>query len=119
MLTDLPDDGLYMPEIALHSLKKIEIHDYYVALFSAAMKDRWPQRAYVGLYAGAGRARVRGSGQIVETTPLGAIRSAPPFTKYIFVDQDPVYPGPRQQDSIRCSPPGCVPHPGGRGTRGA
>lgn len=89
MLTDLPDDGLHTPEIARHSLKKIEIHDYYVALFSAAMKDAWPQRAYLGLYSGAGRARVRGTGQIVETTPMGAIRSVPPFTKYIFVDQDP------------------------------
>jgi len=87
-LQDLADDGLFTPEIARHSTEKIRLHNSYVSLFTTAMKDRWPQRAYLGLYSGSGRARLRDSGQIVETTAMGALRARFPFTKYIFVDND-------------------------------
>jgi len=88
-LRNLEDDGLYAPEIKPHSLQKIRLHNYYVSLFATAMKGGWPQRAYLGLYSGAGRARLAGSGEIVETTALSAFRPKHPFTKYIFVDKDP------------------------------
>lgn len=88
-LRDLEDDGFYTPEIKRHSLEKIRLHNYYVALFTTSMKDRWPQRAYLGLYSGPGRARLSGTGEIVETTALSALRADYPFTKYIFVDNDP------------------------------
>lgn len=85
----LEDDGLYTPKIKAHSLKKIRIHDYYVSVFSTSMKKRWPQRAYLGLYSGPGRAEIEYTGEIVETTALSALRMKYPFTKYIFVDNDP------------------------------
>lgn len=44
--------------------------------------------AYVGLYSGAGRAKVVRPIEIVETTALGVFRLRYPFTKYIFVDRD-------------------------------
>lgn len=88
-LRALEDDGLYTPWIKQHSLEKIRIHNYYLALFTTAMKDRWPQRAYLGLYSGAGRAHVEATGEIIETTALSALRQRFPFTKYIFVDSDP------------------------------
>ena len=50
------------------------------------MRRRW---TYLGLYSGPGRARVEGTGEIVETTALSALRPRYPFTKYIFVDNDP------------------------------
>ena len=84
----LGDDGLFTPEIKEHSLRKIRLHDYYVSLFSTAMKNKWPQRAYLGLYSGAGRARVVETGEIVATTALSAVQIRDPFTKYIFVDSD-------------------------------
>lgn len=43
----LEDDGLYTPTVKEHSLRKIRLHNYYVSLFSTAMKNQWPQRASV------------------------------------------------------------------------
>ena len=85
----LEDDGLYTPSIKEHSLRKIRAHNYYVKLFTRAMKNRWPQRAYLGLYSGPGRARVFGTNKIVATTAVSAIQVPDPFTKYIFVDNNP------------------------------
>ncbi len=83
---DLPHDGLPLQEIKAHSLEKYRRHNYLASMFANGMKKKWPQRAYIGLYAGAGRARVEGTGEIVETTALSVIRQ--PFTNYIFVDSD-------------------------------
>jgi three-Cys-motif partner protein len=79
---------LYTPSIKRHSLEKIQLHNYFAALFTSAMAAKWPQRAYVGLYSGSGRARLDGSGDILETTALSVFRLPTPFTKYIFVDND-------------------------------
>jgi three-Cys-motif partner protein len=87
-LRGLPDDHLYLPPIKAHSLEKILRHNYYTRLFSTGMKAKWPQRAYIGLYSGAGRARVEGTGEIVETTAMSVLRLPDPFSKYIFVDND-------------------------------
>ncbi len=78
-LRGLEDDGLYKPSVKRHSLRKIELHNYYVSLFSTAMKNQWPQRAYLGLYSGAGRARVAETDEIVETTVMSAFRIRDPF----------------------------------------
>jgi three-Cys-motif partner protein len=88
-VSSLAPDGLYTPEIARHSLEKIRRHNYYAALFGKAMAKKWRHRVYVGLYAGAGRARLKDTGDIVETSALGVIRQEAPFTKYIFVDANP------------------------------
>lgn len=88
-LRELADDGLYLPLIKAHSLQKIQRHNYYAELFATGMKKTWAQRAYIGLYSGAGRARVQPTGEIVETTAMSVLRLPDPFTKYIFVDNDP------------------------------
>ncbi|HSW29773.1 MAG TPA: three-Cys-motif partner protein TcmP [Longimicrobiales bacterium] len=88
-LRGLEDDDLYTPPIKGHSVEKIRIHNAYASIFSTAMKDKWPQRAYIGLYSGPGRARIDRSGEIVESTAVSALRLRDPFTKYIFVDHDP------------------------------
>lgn len=80
------DDGLYTPSIKQHSIRKIRLHNHYIALFSRATKKKWPQRAYLGLYAGAGRARVEETAEVIETSAISALRVSDPFTKYIFVD---------------------------------
>lgn len=85
----LEDDGWYTPSIKSHSLDKIDLHNAYAGIFTTAMRNRWPQQAYLGLYSGAGRARVEGSDEIVETSAMAALRLTHPFTKYIFVDADP------------------------------
>lgn len=85
----MQDDGYYLPEIGTHSLQKIKRHNYYASIFSKAMARKWRHRVYVGLYAGAGRARVKETGKVVETSALAVLRQEVPFTKYIFVDSDP------------------------------
>ncbi len=87
-LRGLEDDGLYTPPVKLHSVEKITIHNSYLSLFTTAMRDKWPQLAYLGLYSGAGRARIESSGEIIETTAMSAFRTPYPFTKYVFVDND-------------------------------
>ena len=89
LIRGLKDDGLYTQSIKKHTLQKFELHNRYVTLFSTAMKNKWPQRAYLGLYSGAGRARVAGTDEIVATTAVSAIQVPDPFTHYIFVDHDP------------------------------
>lgn len=82
-------DGLYTPDIKAHSLEKIRLHNRYAAVFATAMRPRWKQLAYVGLYAGAGHARVAGTMDVVETSALSVLRQQVPFTDYIYVDRDP------------------------------
>jgi len=89
MLRGLADDGLFRHSIKPHSLDKILRHDYYARVFATSMKKKWPQRAYIGLYSGPGRAVLDGTGEIVETCAMGAVRIPDPFTHYIFVDKDP------------------------------
>lgn len=81
----LAPDGLYLPTIKQHSLEKLRRHDYYASAFVTCSKNNWPQLAYIGLCSGAGRAKVEGTGQIVETTAMSALRL--PFTHYVFVDK--------------------------------
>ena len=64
-------DGFYTPEISTHSLEKIKRHNFYAALFTRSMARKWRHLVYVGLYAGAGRAVLKGTGEIVETSALG------------------------------------------------
>lgn len=89
LIRRLEDDGFYTPAIKEHSLRKIRLHNYYVRLFSTSMKNKWSQRAYLGLYSGAGRARVIETGEIVATTAISSLSVPDPFTKYIFVDNNP------------------------------
>lgn len=86
---NLPPDGLFTPTIKEHSLQKISVHNSYADLFTTAMRKKWPQLAYLGLYSGAGRAVVDPTGEIVETTAMSVFRLRFPFTDYIFVDKDP------------------------------
>jgi three-Cys-motif partner protein len=85
----LVPDGDYEPEIAEHSLGKIRRHNYYASLFSKAMSAKWKNRVYIGLYAGAGRARLRETNELLETSAISVFKQEVPFTKYIFVDEDP------------------------------
>lgn len=86
---DMDDDGLYLPEIRAHSLEKIRRHNYYADIFSRAMAGKFRHLPYIGLYSGAGRARLKESGEIVETSALTVLRQPVPFTRYIFVDSNP------------------------------
>lgn len=52
------------------------------------MKNKWPVRVYIDLYAGPGLARVRGANRIMAGSPLLALSVPDPFDKYIFCEND-------------------------------
>lgn len=93
MTSEIPgtviDDGLYTPEIKRHSVEKIQLHNRYAQIFATAMRRKWPQLAYVGLYSGSGRARLSGTNDIVETSAIAVLRQPDRFTDYVYVDHDP------------------------------
>jgi three-Cys-motif partner protein len=84
----MEDDGYYLPAIRPHSLEKIGRHDFYADVFTRAMHRKYRPLVYIGLYSGAGKAVIKGTSEIVETSALAVIRQAVPFTRYIFVDSD-------------------------------
>ena len=83
-------DGLYTPEIKRHSLEKIRLHNRYSSIFATAMRTKWDNLGYIGLYAGAGHARVADTGEVVETSALAVLRQPHPFTDYVYVDANPL-----------------------------
>ena len=85
----VPDDGLFTPTIKPHSLEKIRAHNRFARMFATSMREKWPQLAYIGLYAGAGHAKVDGTDMIVQTSALSVLRQPYPFTHYVFVENDP------------------------------
>jgi three-Cys-motif partner protein len=61
----------------------------YATLFSSGMKEKWDNRVYVELYAGAGYSRVRGRSKLIAGSPILALTVKDPFDKYIFCEEDP------------------------------
>ncbi len=51
------------------------------------MKNKWDQRVYIDLYAGAGLSRTP-AGKILKSSALLALNVAAPFDKYIFCERD-------------------------------
>ena len=54
------------------------------------MKKKWDHRVYVDLYAGSGRAKIKGTGRIVLTSPLRALEVPDRFDQYVFCEKDVV-----------------------------
>jgi three-Cys-motif partner protein len=66
--------------------EKLYYLERYMEVFNASMKDKWPKRAYIELFAGPGFGIVRNSDQIIKGSPLLAIEQTVPFGHYVFVD---------------------------------
>ena len=82
------DDGLATPAIGSWAFQKYRLLYLYDTLFSTGMKHLWDQRVYIDLFSGPGRAKIRGTERIVETSPLFALRVPDRFDKYIFCDRE-------------------------------
>lgn len=90
-MTELPrveDDGLLTPEVGAWGERKYRLVAIYAEMFATSMKDKWDCRVYIDLFAGAGRAKLRGSTAIVPASPLLALGIPNKFDKYIFCEQD-------------------------------
>jgi three-Cys-motif partner protein len=84
-----PDDGLVCPEVGGWTEEKHRLISLYATLFSSAMKEKWDNRIYVELYAGAGCSRLRGTSKLIVGSPILALTVKDPFDKYIFCEEDP------------------------------
>lgn len=62
--------------------------DYFSALFSGGMKNKWPARAYVDLFSGPGICRNRETGGEFHGSALRAMACPTPFTHLFFNDID-------------------------------
>jgi three-Cys-motif partner protein len=82
-------DGLLVDEVGPWALEKYRRLALYDTLFASGMKRRWDVRVYLDLFCGPGRAAIRGTGQLVETSPLIALRVPARFDAYIFCDERP------------------------------
>src|SRR4030042_2524013 len=83
------DDGLYIPDVGDWAEQKYRLLWNYADLFSTSMKNKWDERGYIDLFAGAGYARIRGTNRIVQSSSLLALQVTEPFDFYIFCDADP------------------------------
>src|ERR1051326_5417999 len=100
----LEPDGLATPEVGAWTEDKHRLVSLYATLFSSGMKAKWGKRVYVELYAGAGRARVRGTSKIIVGSPLLALQVNPPFDKYVFCEDSPQNLDALRQRVRRLSP---------------
>lgn len=87
-LIQVKDDGLFIPEVRLWSLEKYKLVGSYCDIFSTGMKNRWEQRIYIDLFAGAGFSKIIETGKIYKSSALIAMSLPNPFTKYILCEQD-------------------------------
>ena len=78
------DDGLICPEVGGWAENKYRLLALYDKLFSTGMKNKWDQRVYIDLYAGAGYSRIQGTKTVLMGSPIIALTVPDTFDKYIF-----------------------------------
>jgi three-Cys-motif partner protein len=83
------DDGLPAPDVGRWAEIKYRLVHLYALLFSTGMKDKWDQRLYIDLYAGAGYSKVRGTERILAGSPILALTVPHLFDRYIFCEANP------------------------------
>lgn len=90
-LVEVADDGLPAPEVGAWAEEKYRRVGMYAEMFATGMKNTWPTRVYVDLFAGSGHAIIRESGKRVLTSPMLALRAPDPFSRYILCERDESY----------------------------
>jgi len=84
----LKDDGLPTPEIGAWGEEKYRHVQLYASLFVKSMRSKWDMLVYLDLFAGSGRSQIRGTGRIVNASPLLILGIPEAYDKYIFCEQD-------------------------------
>src|ERR1019366_8088582 len=82
-------DGLPVRDSGPWASEKLYYVPRYMSIFNGGMKNLWAQRGYVDLMAGPGRGVDRETSDEFDGSPLLALQCDPPFTKAVFVDDDP------------------------------
>jgi three-Cys-motif partner protein len=82
-------DGLYTPEVGPWAERKYAHLKTFTHMFATGMHKRWPVRIYIDLFAGAGRARVKGTFRLLDTSALIALSARNRFDRYVLCDRSP------------------------------
>ena len=82
------EDGLILPEIGSWALVKHHVIYDYMSLFSSGMKKMWDNRIYIDLYSAGGKAKIRNTEKVVNTSALLSLKVPNPFDKYLFCEKD-------------------------------
>lgn len=90
-MKQLDDDGLPTPEIGAWGEKKYRHVQLYASLFIRSIRTKWDDLVYIDLFAGSGRARIRGTRRVVNASPLLILGMPEAFDKYIFCEGDESY----------------------------
>lgn len=88
MIRMVGDDGLIIPEVGSWSIRKYCLIEQYAHMFATSMKNKWHCRVLIDLFAGCGYSKIKGSNNIVKTSPLLTLDIPDPFDLYIFCDID-------------------------------
>ena len=83
----LDDDELPTPIVGPWTKEKYRVVRIFNEIFSTGMKEKW-HRAYIDLFAGAGKARIKGTNKFLAGSPLLALSVSHPYDKYIFCEKD-------------------------------
>ena len=86
---EVPDDGMPTNPIGPWAQDKYRYVGMYAELFATGMKNSWPRRAYLDLFAGPGYSRLRASGSVVLGSPMIALKLPDPFDAYLFAEESP------------------------------
>jgi three-Cys-motif partner protein len=84
----IEDDGLITPEIGSWGEEKYRHVALYASLFVKSMRNKWDCLVYIDLFSGAGRARIRSTARIVNSSPMAVLGLADKFDRYIFCEKD-------------------------------
>ena len=88
-LPRLEDDGLSLPEVGAWAERKYRLVQTYSEMFATAMKGKWGARAFVDLFAGAGRAKIKDTPFVIPTSAMLALQVKDRFDRYIFCEIEP------------------------------
>jgi three-Cys-motif partner protein len=83
----IEDDGLPRGEVNRWAEDKYRLLSLYGELFSSGMKNKWEQRVYIDLYAGAGYSHIQGTQMFLKGSPIIALTVSSPFDRYIFCEE--------------------------------
>jgi len=100
----VPDDGLICGEVGRWAETKYRLISLYDELFATGMKNKWDQRVYIDLYAGAGHSQIRQTNARIKGSPILALGVPDPFDRYIFCEQDEEFLAALRQRTERCAP---------------
>jgi three-Cys-motif partner protein len=81
------EDGLVTPEVGQWSRRKYHFLGRYLRAFNTAMREKWPRRFYIDLFAGAGFARIKGTSEVVASSAVLAANVEHRFTEMRLCDR--------------------------------